>query len=99
MSIPKAITPAEASSLSRIEDEVAAVVTRLNKSISVDYGNRQLTFSCEILGSTPNVRNAALIHFRAAGWNVEFHSDQRDGDFYTFSSGSAGGGGSSFGRQ
>jgi len=32
----------------------------------------------------PLLVNAVLDKYRAAGWDVQYHSDQRDGDCYTF---------------
>lgn len=64
--------------MSRVEEQLDQALQR-----SRDY--RQIIIGSEIVKELhPQMRAVLIDKYRGAGWNVEYHSDQRDGDFYTF---------------
>lgn len=70
-------------------EELQALEAKIDKSLvqGLKDGEDSITFAANLLGSTAVVREALIQRYKNAGWNVQYHSDQRDGDYYSFSRG------------
>jgi hypothetical protein len=75
------ITPKEAKELSA---EEKANVKNLEIRIDKALQEQRLTFAINHFPSS-KVREQIIRLYRGAGWNVEYISDQRDGDYLQFS--------------
>jgi hypothetical protein len=66
--------------------EIKAIEKRLDKSLESHFRVRStpLFVSVDRMGSCDRVRNAVERMYEKEGWSVTFHSDQKDGGFYTF---------------
>jgi hypothetical protein len=80
-----AITPEKWSELrNKInEAEVTAFETRIDKEL-LNAAIGQTTISVTLNAPNPVVREI-MRRYTEVGWNVTFHSDQRDGDWLEFS--------------
>lgn len=63
--------------------KVEAAVVAFNESVHDWDGTGIKNFAVALFGNAEPVRRAVVERLNKAGWNVEFHSDQRDGDFYS----------------
>jgi hypothetical protein len=59
-------------------EEADAIERKIDKTLEVP-GTRNLTFST--VGWSAGLKAEIERRYTAAGWTVEFHGDQRDGDF------------------
>lgn len=74
--VVKTLNLAELQQYEEFEVKINAVLQR-------DYGSAALTFGMR--GMTPRVKELVRKNYEAAGWKVEFHADQHDGDYVCFS--------------
>lgn len=67
-------------------DALAAAEKKTDKALEERFDwQYSVSISTSITGNLPPpVKEDFLNKYRAAGWDVTYHSDQRDGDFYTF---------------
>lgn len=65
----------------------AAAVASIDSHLKSNFGRsgtNQVTIGASTFTSNQLVRNKLVRAYEAAGWEVKFQSDQRDGDFYYF---------------
>ncbi len=54
------------------------------KANSRKYRGGQMTLATDLFSTDVVIRDELARRYRAAGWTVEFKSDQRDGDWVSF---------------
>lgn len=79
MALSKAEAAAKSSEL--IKGDVEALEAKIDRWLA-DHGDHRRLY--DVRGVSPGVRAEIERRYRAAGWTVTYHSDQRDGDFWEF---------------
>ena len=81
-----AITPQEAARKAKPSKEMLKNLEEKIDKILVEAQERgtSATVDASIFGNTAT-RTAVMDSYRKAGWNVKYSSDQRDGDYLSFS--------------
>ena len=78
------ITPQEAMKLQESDrEEIAELERKIDESLRNRFEGGSVAINFRY--STRRVREEIERMYGAAGWNVEYVSDQRDGDFFQFS--------------
>lgn len=74
------ITKQEVQAISEADEaHIASLESRIDGVLKCDG-----TKSFDVRGISAKVRAEIERRYRAGGWTVTYHSDQRDGDFWLF---------------
>lgn len=80
------ITIQDAKKMTREElEDIGRLEKEIDKEIAENFQRGQTSVNFCLENVKPRVRNEIMKMYRGVGWNVQYVSDQREGDYLTIS--------------